>query len=48
VPYGHTRLVSGALQMGTFTVCMPGQDVIEVVLANGGRPRIQEMPARCP
>jgi len=47
-PLGHTRLTSGALQMGTFTVCVPGQDVIEVVLANGGRPRIQEMPARCP
>jgi type IV fimbrial biogenesis protein FimT len=48
VPYGHTRLVSGALQMGTFTVCIPGQDVIEVVLANGGRPRIEETSARCP
>lgn len=47
-PYGHTRLASGALQMGTFTVCLPGQGVIEVVLANGGRPRLQEMAARCP
>ena len=47
-PYGHTRLASGALQMGTFTVCKPGQTAIEVVLANGGRPRIQEIPAACP
>lgn len=47
-PYGHSRLASGALQMGTFTVCLPGQDAIEVVLANGGRPRIQEIAARCP
>jgi type IV fimbrial biogenesis protein FimT len=47
-PYGHTRLASGALQMGTFTVCKPGQTAIEVVLANGGRPRVQEIAAACP
>lgn len=47
-PYGHTRMVSGALQMGTFTVCLTGQSAIEVVLANGGRPRIQEVATRCP
>lgn len=47
-PYGHTRMVSGALQMGTFTVCLAGQNAIDVVLANGGRPRIQEIAARCP
>lgn len=45
---GLARLSSGALQMGTFTVCKPGQDVIEVVLANGGRPRTQDMLVRCP
>ena len=47
-PFGHTRLNSGALQMGTFTVCKPGLTAIQVVLANGGRPRIQEVPIPCP
>ena len=45
---GTARLRSGALQMGTFTVCRPGLDAIQVVLANGGRPRIQEVTVRCP
>jgi type IV fimbrial biogenesis protein FimT len=45
---GLARLASGALQMGTFTVCKPGLDTLEVVLANGGRPRLQEVPVRCP
>ena len=45
---GYARLASGALQMGTFTVCKAGLTAIEVVLANGGRPRVQEVPARCP
>ena len=45
---GLARLASGALQMGTFTVCKPGLTRIEVVLANGGRPRMQEVPVRCP
>lgn len=47
-PFGHSRLASGALQMGTFVVCRAGQTQIEVVLANGGRPRIQETTAGCP
>jgi type IV fimbrial biogenesis protein FimT len=47
-PFGHTRLNSGALQMGTFTVCKTGLTAIQVVLANGGRPRIQEVPIPCP
>jgi len=47
-PYGHTRLASGALQMGTFTVCRPSLTEIQVVLANGGRPRVQEVPVACP
>ena len=46
--WGHTRLNTGALQMGTFTVCKPGLTAIQVVLANGGRPRIQEVPLPCP
>ena len=45
---GLARLASGALQMGTFTVCKAGLDALEVVLANGGRPRLQEVPVRCP
>ena len=45
---GLARLASGALQMGTFTVCKPGLTAIEVVLANGGRPRLQEVPTPCP
>jgi type IV fimbrial biogenesis protein FimT len=45
---GHTRLASGALQMGTFVVCRPGQDEIHVVLANGGRARVQAASVRCP
>ena len=45
---GMARLRTGALQLGTFTVCRPGLTAIEVVLANGGRPRIQEAANRCP
>lgn len=47
-PFGHTRLNNGALQMGTFTVCRSGLTEIHVVLANGGRPRVQEVPVPCP
>jgi type IV fimbrial biogenesis protein FimT len=45
---GYARMASGALQMGTFTVCSSGQTAIDVVLANGGRPRMQETLAPCP
>lgn len=45
---GLARRTNGALQMGTFTVCRPGATAIEVVLANGGRPRIQEVARLCP
>jgi type IV fimbrial biogenesis protein FimT len=45
---GHTRMLSGALQMGTFTVCRSGQAAIDVVLANGGRARIDETKVPCP
>jgi len=45
---GLARLTTGALQMGTFTVCKPGQNALEVVLANGGRPRLQDVPVPCP
>lgn len=45
---GLARRTSGALQMGTFTVCRPAAPAIEVVLANGGRPRVQEVAKLCP
>lgn len=45
---GHARMTSGALQMGTFTVCLRGQTAIDVVLANGGRPRLAETSTPCP
>jgi type IV fimbrial biogenesis protein FimT len=45
---GHARMLSGALQMGTFVVCKPGQDALQVVLANSGRARVQPTGQRCP
>jgi type IV fimbrial biogenesis protein FimT len=45
---GHARLLNGALQMGTFLLCKPGQTSIKVVLANSGRARIEKTPDRCP
>ncbi|MEP6942773.1 MAG: GspH/FimT family pseudopilin [Betaproteobacteria bacterium] len=44
---GHARLLSGALQMGTFVVCKPGQNAIKVVLANSGRARMEKTRDRC-
>jgi type IV fimbrial biogenesis protein FimT len=45
---GHARLLNGALQMGTFLVCKPGQNALKVVLANSGRARIDKTGERCP
>ncbi len=45
---GHARLLSGALQMGTFVLCKSGQDALNVVLANSGRARIDKTRNRCP
>lgn len=45
---GHARLVSGALQMGTFTVCRSGVRAYHVVLANSGRVRVERTTERCP
>jgi type IV fimbrial biogenesis protein FimT len=45
---GYARTVNGALQMGTFTVCKSGQYALDVVLANGGRVRIDKSKVRCP
>jgi type IV fimbrial biogenesis protein FimT len=44
---GHARLLNGALQMGTFVVCKPGQKALHVVLANSGRPRIEKTTQPC-
>ena len=46
--HGHTRMINGALQMGTFTVCRSGQKAIDVVLANGGRVRVSRPGRSCP
>ncbi len=45
---GTARLSSGALQMGTITVCKPGRRAIDVVLANSGRARLQKSASICP
>jgi len=45
---GHARMLNGALQMGTFTVCRRGQPALEIVLANSGRVRIVKTRVRCP
>jgi type IV fimbrial biogenesis protein FimT len=47
-PYGHARLLNGALHMGTFTVCRSGLTALQVVLANTGRLRIVETRLPCP
>jgi type IV fimbrial biogenesis protein FimT len=45
--FGFARALNGALQMGTFVVCMPGQTAINVVLANSGRARIDRTARPC-
>ncbi|MFO1397199.1 MAG: GspH/FimT family pseudopilin [Burkholderiales bacterium] len=47
-PHGQTRMANGALQMGTFTVCRSGANAVDVVLANGGRVRVNRTRAACP
>jgi type IV fimbrial biogenesis protein FimT len=47
-PLGEARRLSGALQMGTFTVCRPGHDEVQVVLAATGRVRTVRTRTRCP
>ena len=44
---GHARMLSGALQMGTLQLCSPGYEAVKVVLANGGRARIEHTKERC-
>ena len=43
---GQARMLSGALQMGTFVVCRHGQNALHVVLANTGRVRIEKTSDR--
>jgi len=45
---GHARMLNGALQMGTFTVCRSGQRALHVVLASSGRVRVEKTSDRCP
>ncbi len=45
---GTARMLNGALQMGTFTVCKPGLPALDVVLAHSGRARMQKTAAPCP
>lgn len=44
---GHARLLDGALQMGTFTLCRRGQLARTVVLSAGGRVRTDTLAERC-
>ncbi len=44
---GNARLLSGALQMGTFTLCRPGFPEVRVVLANSGRARVESSRDPC-
>jgi len=44
---GMARTRSGALQMGTFTICSKGQNALHVVLAESGRVRIDRGSTRC-
>ena len=45
---GQARMLNGALQMGTLTVCRSGQKALHVVLANSGRVRVEKTSDRCP
>ncbi len=47
-PLGEPRRLSGALQMGTFSVCRQGHDEILVVLAATGRVRTSRTRTPCP
>jgi type IV fimbrial biogenesis protein FimT len=45
---GRARMLDGALQMGTFTLCRRGQRAMHVVLANSGRVRTERTATICP
>jgi type IV fimbrial biogenesis protein FimT len=44
---GQARMLNGALQMGTFTVCRSGQRALHVVLASSGRVRVENTDESC-
>ena len=46
-PSGRTRLINGAFQMGTLTLCKPAADTEgrQIVINNAGRPRVNRVPA---
>jgi type IV fimbrial biogenesis protein FimT len=46
--FGQPRTLSGALQMGTFTVCRHGLTALDLVIAASGRPRIATTTTPCP
>jgi len=46
--FGHARMLNGALQMGTFTVCRPGLRAVDVILVGSGRVRIARAKTICP
>lgn len=46
--FGHARMLNGALQMGTFTVCKRGLRAVDVVLVGSGRVRIARSKTICP
>ena len=46
--FGHARLLNGALQIGTLTVCGHNQKAVNVVLSAGGRARIAKTAMICP
>lgn len=46
--WGHARTLTGALQIGTFTVCRSGLDAVHVVLASTGRVRTENTRLPCP
>ena len=45
---GQARMTSGALQMGTVSLCKPGVRGYDLVLANTGRTRIDRAVGTCP
>jgi type IV fimbrial biogenesis protein FimT len=45
---GYARRIDGALQMGTFVVCRPGNKARKVILASSGRARIEQTADACP
>ena len=45
---GLARRVDGALQMGTFTLCLRGHKARKVVLAQSGRARLERTVEACP